>query len=241
MRLDITIILLLKLLIFFQLNNIYFKGIIADRIWPKNFCLKKHIISNNSCYLYHLKPKTLVQSESTCFIYSDWLVSMETSKQWKNLVDQLDYLKLRQYSFRIGLVFNFTTKFWKWTKFQDRRVGDHLAWCKIDPLDLNVGCASLTFEKVWCLKKVSCFQEESFICEWRPDQYRRYNGKLGKSLKIVLHLFCLFGLGCLIVLFFFLIQFYKYSKVYLNNYFEEIEKSLFNMKKNHNIYFKKSI
>lgn len=233
------VILLLKMLIFLQLNNI--KGEITDQTSATKFCPKKHIRSHNSCYMYYLKPKTLAQSESICFVYSDWLVSMETIKQWKDLLYQLNNLRLRQYSFRIGLEFNFTSKFWKWTKFRNQRVNDHLIWCKEDKLDQNSHCASLVFDQIWCLRKVSCFQEESFICEWRPEQFRRYNTKLGKSLKILFYIFSLFGLGCLIILFIFLIQFFKYSKVYLNNYYEEMKKSLFNLKRNQDIYFKKSI
>ncbi|RNA15492.1 hypothetical protein BpHYR1_022998 [Brachionus plicatilis] len=111
-------------------------------------------------------------------MYSNSLVTMETSKKWKELIDQLNNLKLHDYSFRIGLAFNFTSNLWQWSKHLDQRANGNLKWCEDDKFYQNFDCASLAYGKNWCLRTIPCNQEEPFICEWRPNQFRTHNAKL---------------------------------------------------------------
>lgn len=223
----------------FEFNNIEFKAISALEVSIKNFCPKKHISSNNSCLMFFLKPMPFDQSKYVCFMYSDFLITMETSKQWKDLVDQLNHLKLHQYSFRIGLEFNLTLYEWQWSN-REQTVNDHLKWCDKDEFEEKFDCAIITYEKTWCIKTVPCYRKEAFICEWRPHKFRMYNSKLGQSVTSVFYFFCLFSSGCLLIISLFLIQFCKYSDIYLRKYYDEMEKRIFNLNKNENIYFKKS-
>ncbi|CAF0736400.1 unnamed protein product [Brachionus calyciflorus] len=209
----------------------------------KNFCPKKHFaVSNTSCLMYYLSEKTYLTAESICNNYSDYLITLESRLLWNNLVKQLNEFKLNEYSFRIGLKFSDKLNKWYWPSFLNSYLNhNHVEWCKSKDTfsKPKVYCSNIKFDKFWCLEPSNCNYNHSFICEWRPDRFRTYNLKLGKILNYVFAIFSFLSFLCLVILSYFLVEFYKNSKVYMLRYYEEMDLHLSDSNKKELLYFKK--
>lgn len=188
------------------------------------FCPKKHFSSNSSCFMYFLAAeKSFASAQMLCSNYSDRLVLLENRIIWLELVTQLNEFDLSNFKFRVDL-----------------KLDSYLPRCYSNLLLSNnsLKCFNLVFKNsAWCLEESVCEEKSSFICEWRPEKYRTYNESLGKILKSVLGIFCLFGLSSFLVLAYFLVYSYKNMQVYLKNYYDQMEEHL--SSRNGSFYFKK--
>ena len=195
------------------------------------FCPKYHFQVEETCYLYFIGHRNYNSSKFTCKNISNHLVNLETERKFNGLITQLNNFRLQDYKFLIGLKLDHISNKWYWSNHSPFNDTFNLTWCnRQDKINSsNDLCALISFSKdlnEWCLEKVYCKKDASFICEWRSNILKRTNLKNVKIFISFFYYCFLFSLLSLIILCGFLINFIYKGQDYLEDYFKNVNEHL---------------